>query len=62
MYPYYGNKPVPSGKFEVKGLFCRPCSKIGYDTCPRKHFKCMQQDIKAIAAMAEAWAREWRPN
>jgi ADP-heptose:LPS heptosyltransferase len=62
MYPYYGNKPVPSVKFEVKGLSCRPCSKIGYDTCPRKHFKCMQhQDIKAIAAMAEAWAREWRP-
>jgi ADP-heptose:LPS heptosyltransferase len=35
--------------FEVKPLGCRPCSKIGYDKCPRGHFKCMrQQDIGAI--------------
>ena len=62
MYPYYGNRPVPSAKFEVKGLRCRPCSKIGYDQCPKGHFKCMQnQDLKSIALMAEAWAREWRP-
>lgn len=26
---------------ENKGLNCRPCSKIGYDSCPKKHFKCM---------------------
>ncbi|HVK49277.1 MAG TPA: glycosyltransferase family 9 protein [Pseudobacter sp.] len=43
MYPYY-----PSGMkqsfdiMEVKGLSCRPCSKIGYDKCPKKHFKCME--------------------
>lgn len=44
MYPYYPK--ALSGMFdimEVKGLSCRPCSKIGYDKCPKKHFKCMEQ-------------------
>lgn len=39
MYPYLpgeGSKIV-----EVPGLPCRPCSKIGYEKCPRGHFKCM---------------------
>ncbi len=32
----------PASKdFEVQGLNCRPCSKIGYSKCPKKHFKCM---------------------
>ncbi|MFN9710839.1 MAG: glycosyltransferase family 9 protein [Bacteroidota bacterium] len=62
MYPYYGNKPVPNQIFEVKKLSCRPCSKIGSDKCPKKHFKCMRnQDLLKIAAVAETWAREWRP-
>ena len=26
---------------EVKGLSCRPCSKLGYKSCPKKHFRCM---------------------
>ncbi|RLD73514.1 MAG: glycosyl transferase, partial [Bacteroidetes bacterium] len=26
---------------EVKGLKCRPCTKIGFSKCPKKHFKCM---------------------
>ncbi len=35
--------------FEVKDLRCRPCSKIGYDKCPKRHFNCMlQQDKNAI--------------
>jgi ADP-heptose:LPS heptosyltransferase len=49
MYPYYGDnylhhfqeKP-PYQIMEIKGLSCRPCSKIGYDKCPKKHFKCME--------------------
>ncbi len=28
---------------EIKGLSCRPWSKIGYDKCPKGHFKCMEQ-------------------
>ncbi|MEN9699599.1 MAG: hypothetical protein RLZZ301_797 [Bacteroidota bacterium] len=36
--------------FEVTNLDCRPCSKIGHQSCPKKHFQCMQhQDTKAIA-------------
>jgi ADP-heptose:LPS heptosyltransferase len=38
MYPY---KVDHSYIFEVKGLSCRPCSKIGNDTCPKGHFNCM---------------------
>jgi len=35
--------PGPNSKIvEVKGLSCRPCSKIGYDHCPKGHFKCMK--------------------
>ena len=41
MYPYH---PHPdSNMVQVNGLKCRPCSKIGYDSCPKKHFNCMNQ-------------------
>ena len=26
---------------EVEGLYCRPCTAIGLDHCPEKHFRCM---------------------
>ena len=52
MYPYRANPT--SVKFEVDGLKCRPCSKIGHQTCPKKHFKCMlNQDLDEIAVSAE---------
>ena len=39
--------------FEVQGLKCRPCSKLGYDKCPKGHFKCMEnQDVNAIISAA----------
>lgn len=28
---------------EVKELSCRPCSKLGYQKCPKGHFRCMNQ-------------------
>lgn len=49
MYPYYGaafklhEQHQTNHILEVKGLNCRPCSKIGFDRCPRGHFNCMQQ-------------------
>lgn len=43
MYPYYGNTQVNNAQVEIKGLWCRPCSKIGYEKCPKGHFKCMNQ-------------------
>lgn len=49
MYPYSGDFSSPFVNMEVQGLSCRPCSKIGYDLCPEKHFRCMeQQDIATI--------------
>ncbi len=50
MYPYlpleYRER---SSIFEVMDLSCRPCSKIGFSACPKKHFKCMMdQDLEAI--------------
>ena len=38
MYPYMAGE---SYIYEVRRLPCRPCSKIGYEKCPRGHFKCM---------------------
>ena len=53
MYPYYGNDTVAAFQFQVEGLRCRPCSKIGYNKCPHKHFKCMElQDMAAISVKA----------
>jgi len=54
MYPYYGENylnyyeggklgKLPHEMMEVKGLSCRPCSKIGYKKCPKGHFKCMEE-------------------
>jgi heptosyltransferase-2 len=28
---------------EIEGLYCRPCTKIGLDHCPEKHFRCMRE-------------------
>lgn len=47
MYPYFpkGSNAV-NNMIEVKTLSCRPCSKIGYDKCPKGHFRCMK-DIES---------------
>lgn len=42
MYPYYLSHPEKFVVIENKELSCRPCSKIGHDKCPKKHFKCME--------------------
>ena len=56
MYPYYGAnflsnyQPVRKGPIsldrpfdvvEIRPLYCRPCSKIGYKKCPKGHFICL---------------------
>lgn len=41
MYPYRTKFVI----FENKKLPCRPCSKIGYNQCPKGHFKCMQENV-----------------
>lgn len=60
MYPYYGKKSYnqvqPFEVVEVKGLSCRPCSKIGYEECPKKHFKCMNEiSLPKVKSFVQQW-------
>ncbi len=49
MYAYKPEKEVKISQFEVPNLSCRPCSKIGFQSCPKKHFDCMmKQDAGKI--------------
>ena len=41
MYPYQTKFTI----LESKKVSCRPCSKIGYDKCPKGHFNCMNKII-----------------
>lgn len=53
MYPYLPEGAEPAVIAEVKGLNCRPCSKIGFARCPKEHFRCMfDQDEAEIAKAA----------
>jgi ADP-heptose:LPS heptosyltransferase len=53
MYAYLPGEG--SVDFEVKDLSCRPCSKLGFEKCPKKHFDCMMnQDLASIAGSANA--------
>jgi ADP-heptose:LPS heptosyltransferase len=41
MYPYR----TSFTNLENNNLSCRPCSKIGFDKCPKGHFKCMKEPV-----------------
>jgi ADP-heptose:LPS heptosyltransferase len=71
MYPYYGAKYLagyaqmgkggvafsrPYDVVEIRPLYCRPCSKIGYKKCPKGHFKCMEQ-ISTEKLVEDIYAR-----
>ena len=56
--PQLGFSPyLPSDKgsvtnIEVLNLKCRPCSKIGYQHCPKKHFRCINDiDTESFATI-----------
>jgi ADP-heptose:LPS heptosyltransferase len=57
MYPYFPEAEKHlSQMFEVQGLSCRPCSKIGFSECPKKHFNCMmKQDVAEIIKSLNAF-------
>jgi len=49
MYPYQPTQPNNFSIHQVNNLKCRPCSKIGFQSCPKTHFKCMNsQNIEEI--------------
>ncbi|MEG1555810.1 MAG: glycosyltransferase family 9 protein [Bacteroidales bacterium] len=47
MYPYLPGEPFLFRVFEICTLSCRPCSKLGFKKCPKKHYKCMNS-ISAV--------------
>lgn len=47
MYAYMPETPERSMILEVQNLKCRPCSKLGFKKCPKKHFRCMN-DISLL--------------
>jgi len=51
MYPY---QPDPDSRIiQVENLKCRPCSKLGFKKCPKKHFRCMNDiNTKQVAHLA----------
>jgi ADP-heptose:LPS heptosyltransferase len=53
MYPYFPTGQENYHIVEVLGLPCRPCSKLGYKQCPKKHFRCMMDiDVDEILKMS----------
>lgn len=56
MYPYMPENKSNYFISEVEGLSCRTCSKLGYQKCPKKHFRCMMdQDVDAIVKMVKGF-------
>lgn len=56
MYPYYPAGADDYTTVEIKNLSCRPCSKIGHDQCPKKHFRCMLDlSMSALAEEINRW-------
>lgn len=55
MYPYQTFYEI----FEVKHLWCRPCTKIGFNKCPLGHFKCMKkQSIDDMVKRVNAFLKK----
>lgn len=51
MYPYKTEHVL----WQVNDLSCRPCSKIGYNACPKKHFKCMNNQMLPVSDIESTW-------
>lgn len=51
MYPY----KTEHIDWQNTGLYCRPCSKIGYKSCPKKHFRCMNEQTLPVQEVESQW-------
>ncbi|MTB49409.1 glycosyltransferase family 9 protein [Lewinella sp. W8] len=61
MYPYLPGAEAEEKerRQEITGLSCRPCSKIGFQACPKGHFRCILDQSPADLVAA---ARALLPN
>jgi ADP-heptose:LPS heptosyltransferase len=65
MFPYYGYNNLKQRQapmsviMEMEKLYCHPCSKLGYNRCPKGHFRCMRELDMNFAA--EQVKKFWKP-
>jgi ADP-heptose:LPS heptosyltransferase len=56
MSPYNPQQTTKVSIHQVAQLSCRPCSKIGFQSCPKKHFHCMElQNVNEIIAQTNSF-------
>ena len=57
MWPYLPGEQDKSIIIEAKDLYCRPCSKIGFEKCPKSHFNCMRElpEKDIVEAIFKLW-------
>jgi ADP-heptose:LPS heptosyltransferase len=59
--PELGFEPIHTKhlNLQVRNLPCRPCSKIGYKACPKKHFRCMKdQSPELVFNAIQEWLKD----
>lgn len=55
MYPYMPRTAEKSVIVENTQIKCRPCSKLGFPSCPKKHFDCMNTiDAKSVSDVLQS--------
>ena len=54
MYPYLPKEKEKCHIVECKDVRCRPCSKLGFKECPKKHFRCMMEiDVEEVVKLMD---------
>ncbi len=54
MYPYLPKEKDKCHIVECKDVKCRPCSKLGFKECPKKHFRCMMEiDVEEVVKLLD---------
>ena len=54
MYPYLPKEKEKCHIVECKDVRCRPCSKLGFKECPKKHFRCMMEiDVEEVVKLLD---------